>query len=99
MSKPEAESPIATQNRLQKAIAMVATIDRNFVKQHPTVDPFDQAGRIWLASASWSDAVWLQIAQSAGYKSKKTPGETTRKLVREVYEGRDKAPVQRQVAS
>lgn len=92
-SNSEAESPIATRNRLQKVIAMVAEIDRNFVKQNPRVDPFDQAGRIWQASRAWSDKVWLQIAQNAGYKSKKPPGDKTRELVREIYESRAKAPV------
>lgn len=89
----EKESPIAVANRRIKVLAMVAEIDRVFVKQNPHVDPYDQAGRIALATRAWSDAVWLQVAQNAGYKSRRPPGETTRTLVREVYEGRAQAPL------
>lgn len=78
---------------------MVAVIDADFRRQNPNVDAFDQAGRIWLATASWSDAVWLKIAQRAGFKSKKTPGPTTRGLVREIYEARSKAPLAKLAAS
>ncbi len=90
---------IATINRQRKALAMAAVIDRNALRQDPPVDPYDQAGRIWLASRGWSDAVWLQIAKSAGFKSDKTPGPRTRAFVREIYEGRAKEPVQRRRAS
>ncbi len=92
-------SEIADANRQRKVIAMVAVIDARFHAQNPTLDAFDQAGRIWLATASWSDAVWLQVAQRAGFKSKKTPGPTTRSLVRDVYEGRARAPLARERAS
>ena len=98
-TKSDVESPIAVANRRLKVLAMVAVIDRNFVKQNPSVDPYDQAGRIWQASRGWSDDVWLTIAQKAGYKSKKPPGDKTRALVREIYEGRAAAPTSRQVAS
>jgi hypothetical protein len=93
------EHPIAIAKRREKVFAMVAVIDRNFIKQHPTVDPYDQAGRIWQASVSWNDKVWLQIAKSAGYKSDRTPGPETRTLVREIYEGRSKAPLASREAS
>jgi hypothetical protein len=89
----------ADRERRKKVIAMVAALDRNFVKQNPRVDPHDQAGRILLASHKWSDAVWLLIAKNAGYKREKTPGKETRRLVREVYEGRATAPLQRRNAS
>jgi hypothetical protein len=92
-------SDIADANRQRKVIAMVAVIDARFHRQNPTLDAFDQAGRIWLKAAEWSDAVWLKIAQDAGYKSKKTPGPTTRALVREIYESRAKAPLAKLEAS
>lgn len=89
----ETEHPLAIANRRLKVLAMVEVIDRSFVKQNPHVDPYDQAARIALASKSWSDAVWLQIAKNAGYKSDKTPGKKSRDLVREIYEGRATAPL------
>lgn len=88
----------AAVSRQRKVLAMVAVIDADAVEKK-RISPFDQAGRIWLASRDWSDATWLQIAKSAGYKSEKTPGQGTRAMVREVYEGRAKAPVSRAVAS
>lgn len=93
------DNHFADRERRKKAVDMVAEIDRVFVKQNPRVDPYDQAGRILLASHGWSDAVWLQIAMNAGYKSKDTPGPDTRKLVRQVYEGRATAKIQRRSAS
>jgi hypothetical protein len=95
----ESENPFALKNRRIKALDMASVIDRNALAQQPPIDPYDQAGRIWLASTGWSDEVWLGIAKRAGYKSDKTPGASTRKLVREIYEGRAKAPVSNQVAS
>lgn len=92
-------SDIADANRKRKVIAMVAVIDARFHRQNPKLDAFDQAGRIWLKSAEWSDDVWLKVAQRAGYKSKKTPGPDTRRLVREIYEGRSKAPLAKRAAS
>lgn len=92
-------NPHADRERRKKAIEMVAAVDRNFMKQRPHVDPYDQAGLILLASHNWSDDVWLTIAKNAGYKSDKTPGPETRRLIREVYEGRAKAPLQRRAAS
>jgi hypothetical protein len=83
------ESQFAITNRRLKVLAMVETIDRNVVKQGKC--PYDQAGRIWIAARDWSDAIWLKIAQDAGYKRKKTPGPETRRLVREIYEARSKA--------
>jgi hypothetical protein len=90
---------IAEASRQRKVIAMVAAIDARFHRQNPKLDAFDQAGRIWLAAADWSDDVWLKLAQAAGYKSKKTPGPDTRRLVREIYEGRSKAPLAKRAAS
>jgi hypothetical protein len=90
---------IADANRQRKVIAMVAVIDARFHRQNPNLDAFDQAGRIWLATASWPDDVWLKVAQRAGFKSKKTPGPTTRALVREIYEARSKAPLAKLEAS
>ncbi len=94
-----AVSDIADANRQRKVIAMVAVIDARFHRQNPNLDAFDQAGRIALAATAWSDAVWLKIAQDAGYKSKKTPGPTTRDLIREVYQGRAAAPLAARNAS
>lgn len=93
------EHPLAVKNRRQKVLAMVAVIDANFLRQNPKLDPYDQAGRIALASRTWSDKVWHQIAIDAGFQSKKVPGDETRKLVREVYEGRSKAPLASREAS
>lgn len=76
------ESPIATENRRRKALAMVAVIDAQFRKQFPRLD--DR---------------WYRIASLAGFPRKKVIGEETRKLVREVYEGRAAAPVERRAAS
>ncbi len=87
--KPEAESHFAITNRRLKVLAMVEVIDRNVIKQGKC--PYDQAGKIWLAARDWPDALWLGIAQKAGYKRKTPPGPKTRELVREVYEARSKA--------
>lgn len=89
----------ATINRQKKSLDMVAAIDRAALRQNPPVDPFDQAGKILLAMKSWSDDVWHTVAKNAGYTSKKTPGPTTREMVRAVYTGRATAPVQHRRAS
>lgn len=86
-------NPFATVNRQRKAIAMVAALDRNAIAQD--ISPFDQAGKILLASLDWSDEVWHRIAKNAGFASKKTPGPETRDLVRDVYRSRAKAPIQK----
>ena len=91
------ESHHATINRQRKALAMVAVIDANASRQG--VQPHDQAGRILLASKSWSDAIWHQIARDAGYKSKVPPRETTREMVAAIYRGRATAPVENRRAS
>ena len=62
---PNDEHPLAIANRRIKVLAMVAAIDRNFIRQTPRVDPFDQAGKILLASQNWDDGVWLLIAKKA----------------------------------
>lgn len=95
----DAANPFAVANRRKKAVAMVEVIDRNALAQEPSINPFDQAGRILLASREWSDEVWLAIAKRAGFKRDRTPGPDTRELVREVYRGRAQAPVDKQVAS
>ncbi len=89
----------ADRNRRLKALDMVAVIDRAALNQKPPVNPHDQAARLLLASKKWSDAVWLKIAKDAGYKSDKTPGPTTRKLVQDVYRGRATAPLENRQAS
>lgn len=99
MSVDEQEAEIAVANRRLKALAMVEAIDRSALKQKPPLNPYDDAGKILIASFGWSDDVWLKIAQNAGYKSKKTPGPKSRKLVREIYEGRANEPRRQQVAS
>jgi hypothetical protein len=86
----------ATINRQKKSLAMVAVIDANALRQN--VSPFDQAGRILLASLGWSDAVWHQIALDAGYPSKVPPRDTTREMIRVIYRGRAAAPVQRKAS-
>lgn len=88
----------AQAGRFKKALAMVAVIDEAALKQRPKVSPFDQAGRILLASLEWTDAVWETIGVKAGYKPKPI-SETTRDLVRDVYRGRATAPVSRSRAS
>ena len=89
----------ATRNRRLKALDMVAAIDDQFRKQLPNLCAIDQSGRILLASHGWTDAHWLQIAKAAGYKSDKTPGPETRRMVREILSGRATAPLQRRRAS
>jgi len=93
------DNPFALNNRRKKVLAMVEVIDRAALRQDPPLNPFDQAGRIWQAARDWSDAVWLQIAKQAGFKSDRTPGPETRAMLREVYEGRAKAPVSNSRAS
>lgn len=88
----------ATRNRWLKATAMVRAIDDQFRKQLPNLCAIDQSGRILLASHGWTDDHWLQIAQNAGYKSKVTPGPTTRGYVRDALRGRAMAPVQRRAS-
>ncbi len=85
------------EGRQQKALAMVAVIDRD-ANEKQKIDPFDQAGRILLASMGWSDRVWERIGVRAGYK-KKAISKLTREEVRGVYRGRATAPVARRVAS
>lgn len=91
-------NPYARAGRMAKAIAMAAVIDANFTRQHPRLDPFDQAGRIRLASFAWSDAVWEQIGADAlkpngEHYDRKEISDETRAMVREIYEGRSKAPL------
>jgi hypothetical protein len=83
---------------MAKAIAMAAVIDSNFIRQNPRLDPFDQAARIRLASFAWSDEVWEAIGASAlkpnGERYEHKPiSEETRAMIREIYEGRSKAPL------
>lgn len=85
----------AATGRMRKAIAMVAVIDASALRQR--LSPYDQAGRILLASQGWPDAVWEQIGVDAGYKPKAI-SDATRAMVRDVYSSRAKAPLQ-QVAS
>lgn len=89
---------IATRNRQEKAMAIVGAIDDQFQRQFPQLCPFDQSGRLLLVSHEWTDAHWLKLAQQAGYRSKKTPGPTTRGMVREILKGRATAPLARQAS-
>lgn len=68
--------PSAVAGRRKKALAMVAVIDANFVRQFPGLDVFDQAARIRLASLGWTDAQWEQIAVTAGFQPKAISDET-----------------------
>lgn len=86
----------ATINRQKKTLAMIAVIDANALRQN--VSPFDQAGRILLASLGWPDKVWHQIALDAGYTSKVPPRDTTREMIRCVYRGRAAAPIQKRAS-
>jgi hypothetical protein len=96
--------PKAVAGRQLKALAMVAVIDANALAQHPPINPYDQAGRILLASDGWSDAVWEGIGVRAvkpnGQRYELKPiSQDTRDLVRSVYRGRATAPVEHRVAS
>lgn len=85
------------EGRQAKALAMVAVIDSDAI-QKSKLDPFDQAGRILLASLDWPDRVWERIGERAGYK-RKAISALTREEVRNVYRGRAKAPLARRAAS
>jgi len=101
-TKPEAKNPWAIAGRQQKALAMAVVIDANAVNQG--LSPFDQAGRILLASADWSDAIWEGIGERArkpnGERYERKPvSEETRAMVRDIYRGRAQAPVSKARAS
>lgn len=90
--------------RQAKALAMACVIDANFRRQFPDLDVFDQAGRILLASWDWTDEQWERIGETAlkpnGQPYERKPiSRETRKLVREIYDGRAKAPLAARNAS
>lgn len=90
-----AANGIAAAGRMRKAIEMVGFIDANAIRQG--LSPYDQAGRILLATREWDDATWEAIGVGAGYKPKAI-SVATRDMVRDVYRSRAQAPLQ-QVAS
>lgn len=90
--------PLAVKGRREKALAMAVVIDANFIRQFPKLDPFDQAFRIRDASFTWSDSTWEAIGENAlkpngEHYERKDISPETRALVREIYEGRAKAPL------
>ncbi len=90
--------PLAVKGRREKALAMTVVIDANFRRQFPNLDPFDQALRIRDASFAWSDSTWADIGENAlkpngEHYERKDISPDTRALVREIYEGRAKAPL------
>lgn len=98
MKKNQEPTVYETAGRAKKALAMACVIDESALGQKPPVCPFDQAGRILLASLHWPDAVWASIGIRAGYKPKAI-SEETREAVRSIYRGRATAPVKRRRAS
>lgn len=94
--------PLAVQGRQLKALAMCAVIDANAIRQG--IQPFDQAGRILLASDGWNDKTWEDIGENATkpngeHYERKAISPETRALVRDIYRGRATAPVDHRVAS
>lgn len=96
--------PLAIKGRQLKALAMAEVIDKNALAQKPPINPFDQAGRILLASLEWADEVWETI----GERARKPDGSTyerkpispeTREALRSIYRGRSAAPGERREAS
>jgi len=85
-------NPHARAGRMRKAIAMVGFIDQKALAKD--LSPYDQAGRILLATHEWDDETWKTIGVGAGYEPKPV-SEATREMVRDVYRGRARAPVQR----
>ena len=66
---------IAELGRRQKALARAVVIDANFIRQFPKLDPFDQAGRIRLASFTWTDTQWEDIGESCALGDAEPQGE------------------------
>ena len=102
--KRAAMSSFEREGRALKVLAMVEVIDRNALAQDPPINPYDQAGRILLASRDWTDDVWEAIGVRAGYPPK--PGQKpkpvsaeTRQDLQDVYRGRATAPLGSAVAS
>jgi hypothetical protein len=97
--EPDAKNhPLAVKGRREKALAMTSVIDGNFRRQFKHLDPYDQALRIRDASFTWSDSTWEDIGENAlkpngEHYERKPISPETRQLVREVYEGRAKAPL------
>lgn len=94
--------PLAVQGRQLKALAMAAVIDANAIRQG--LSPFDQAGRVLLASQGWSDSVWEDIGENAvkpdgTHYERKAISPETRDLVKAIYRGRATAPVESRRAS
>lgn len=90
------ENPWARNGRRAKALAMAVVIDGNALRQN--LSPFDQAGRILLASFEWSDGVWEAIGERAlkpngEYYERKAISDETREMVRDIYRGRARAPL------
>lgn len=90
--------PLAVKGRREKALAMAVVIDANFIRQFPHLDPYDQALRIRDASFTWADSKWEDIGENAinpkgEHYERKAISPETRQLVREIYEGRAKAPL------
>lgn len=97
------QHPLAVKGRREKALAMVVVIDANFIRQFPKLDPYDQGARIRLASFGWTDTQWEDIGENAvkpdgTHYERKDISPETRALVREIYDGRAKAPAQRRAS-
>jgi hypothetical protein len=75
-------------NRMRKAMALVARIDRELMTRG--IDVHDQAGAILLASRDWTDVEWKRIADAAGVNP---PSVETRRIVQGIYRDRAKTGV------
>lgn len=76
-------SPHEQLARERKAAKLVAAIDRSAKNQG--LDPYDQAGRILLASMGWTEAHWAGVAKLADCN---VPSPFTQRMVRDVYRNR-----------
>lgn len=84
--------------RARKVTAPVAAIDRAAINQG--LSPFDHAGRVQLATMTWTDDHWAALARIASDMTGRNinpPSTESRKAVREVYIERAKAkPMERE---
>lgn len=77
----------------KKCLALVGAIDACALTKD--VSPFDQAGRIVMLLNEWKDSTWAALSKMAAVN---LPSAETRAMVKEVYIGRMKAPIQRRAS-
>jgi hypothetical protein len=79
--------------RARKIVAMMAAIDKAAIAKG--IDPYGNAGQVWLAINEWKDSDWDRVDRVAQLKHKSS--KTTREEVKKNYMNRANAePLDRQ---